>query len=363
MRSPRALALAAVLAGLVTPAVAVELPYRAVNRHIVETQIVPKYQTLATTTAALETQGSAFCAAPDAIGLDKLRRDFHDSMDAWMAIQHVRFGPIETLMRGFRLQFWPDKNNALGKQLGKLLTERDVAALAPERFQRTSAAVQGLPALERLLFDKEADSVLLEESDERTFRCQLLQAVTGNLASIATDLLRDWRDGETAFSKTIDQAGPDNAYFLDHREVSAKLLDGPAFVLQAVTDQKLTRPLGKSLDRAKPKRAESWRSGRSLRNIRLNIEAAAAVYDGLSALLPDNDDAGALKRRIDAEFAMAKKQLDAIPVTLRDAVTTTDGRAGIESLMQTLAGLSKVLQGPFAQATDLRVGFNALDGD
>ena len=58
---------------------------------------------------------------------------------------------IQVQNRGFRIQFWPDFRNKTGKQLSRVLAAKDRAALDEETFSRTSIAVQGLPALERLL--------------------------------------------------------------------------------------------------------------------------------------------------------------------------------------------------------------------
>ena len=69
-------------------------------------------------------------------------------------------------------------------------------------------------------------------------------------------------------------------------------------LFQLVGDLKLASPLGLSLDEPKPKLAESWRSGRSLRNVELNLESARAMYgkdgtSGFRSLMPaggDSDD-------------------------------------------------------------------------
>lgn len=363
-RCATALALGALSAMSAMPAAAADADrYRGLNRGIVGGHVVPGYEALAVSTEALRRDGTAFCETPDETSLEVLRGSYHRAMDDWMAIQHIRFGPVETLMRGFRIQFWPDKSNALGKQLNKLLAERDREALEPRRFRRASAALQGLPALERLLFDPGNDAILLNGSDDAAFRCALIGAIGGNLAEIAGALVADWRDGDNAFAKTIDETGPDNAFFFDHREVSAKFFGAVTFAIQGVTREKLRRPLGKSLERAKPKRAESWRSARSLRNVSRNLEAAARIYDALSVLLPEDDASAALDRGIRRRFDETLARLKRLRGPLSEAVVSAERRVEVEALAADLTALRNTLTGPFARRADLRVGFNSLDGD
>lgn len=362
-RCATALALGALLLMPAMPAAAEADRYQALNRGIVGGHVVPGYEALAVSTEALHGDGTAFCKAPDESSLEALRGSYHRAMDDWMAIQHIRFGPVETLMRGFRIQFWPDKSNALGKQLNRLLAERDRDALEPQRFQRASAALQGLPALERLLFDPGNHGSLLNGSDDAAFRCALIGAISGNLAEIAGALVAEWRDGDKAFAKTLDETGPDNAFFFDQREVSAKFFDAVIFAIQGVTREKLRRPLGKSLERAKPKRAESWRSARSLRNLSRTLEAAAQVYDALSVLLPKDDTSAALDRGIRRSFDETLARLTRLRGPLTEAVVSPERRIEVEALVADLTALQKTLTGPFAHQADLRVGFNSLDGD
>src|SRR3546814_3114375 len=71
-------------------------------------------------------------------------------MDAWMAVQHLRFGPSLLFLRVDRVEFWPDKRGTVGRHLAQLLSDHDLQPLAPRVFANGSVAVQGFPALERL---------------------------------------------------------------------------------------------------------------------------------------------------------------------------------------------------------------------
>jgi predicted lipoprotein len=136
--------------------------------------------------------------------------------------------------------------------------------------------------------------------------------------------------------------------------------------LQSVIALKLEAPLGTSLDQAKPKRAENWRSALSLPGIRANLETARAVYespsgfgDTLQVLAEEDQLDQALRRGFSRAFA----QLDAVKLPLPTAVEDPAARAQLEALLAEIKGLRLLVSQELAPALGLLVGFNAMDGD
>ena len=130
-----------------------DLAYRRLNESFVQRHVLPRYARLAETTAALEAAAQRFCEAPGPVPGEALRGAYHAAADAWQGVQHVQAGPISARLRADRIAFWPDPRNATGRQLADLLAGPDPATLTAEGFVRASAAVQGFPAVEHLLFD------------------------------------------------------------------------------------------------------------------------------------------------------------------------------------------------------------------
>src|SRR5205823_7679797 len=93
-------------------------------------------------------------------GFDEARDAYRRTADAWTEIEFVRYGPISDDFRVDRLNYWPERKNATARGLAALLTKEGSADLAPARFAENSVAVQGLPALERLLFEGTAPDFL-----------------------------------------------------------------------------------------------------------------------------------------------------------------------------------------------------------
>ncbi|MEE4379876.1 MAG: imelysin family protein [Candidatus Competibacteraceae bacterium] len=322
--------------------------------------IIPAYQLLAESTGQLQDQAQAFCETPSDQTLQSLRAAFNDAMDDWQSIQHIRFGPVEFLLRGPRFQLWPDKRGSVGKHLARLLESADPAALEPRRFARGSVAVQGFSALERLLFSQQTSIKQFDTSDAGRFRCAVLVTIAHNLAHMAGGIVSDWNNNVDAFRQVFASAATGNAYYENSREPLSNLLNNLHTQLQFIVEQKLDRPLGSSVARANGRRAESWRSSRSLRNIQLNLQSLQSLYQvTFVGGITDPE----LTSRIADSFDQASQRLTQIPTPLHEAVTKPEARQTVMDLRTQISQLQGLFAGPVPQALDLSLGFNSLDGD
>lgn len=125
--------------------------------------------------------------------------------------------------------------------------------------------------------------------------------------------------------------------------------------------------MGKSLEQARPKRGESWRSKRGLRNLSLNLEALQTLYGkpgghGLRVLVAAANNGEAINRELDEAFTRA---LERLPVegSLGSWLTDADKRARIESLKAAITTLRDLAQSQVPNALGVQLGFNSLDGD
>ena len=107
--------------------------------------LLPRYQSLVQATDKQEQIWTAFCRQPSADGFGSVRSAFQAAMDAWMPLQHVRTGPAALQTRIDRIYFWPERKNAVAKQLAALLQSADAAALAPDRHRHGQRRRPGLP--------------------------------------------------------------------------------------------------------------------------------------------------------------------------------------------------------------------------
>jgi predicted lipoprotein len=355
---------------LIAVAVAIALParaaddadYRRLNRAIVEQHIVPRYQQFAAATDRLAAAADQVCAAPRTAALDPLRETFVAALDAWQSIQHIRFGPVEFFSRGSRIAFWPDPRNNVGRQLDELLAKRDEFLLAPETFAKGSVAVQGFPALEILLNGEDAAARLRGDGADAAFCCATVKAIAHNLQTMARDIHGEWTGGDDPYARLLDRA--DDVRFRKPGEVTVELFKSLYTAVELVSDHKLARPMGNSVQAARPRLAESWRSKRSMDNIRRNLAAAQAMYDGaISAFVREVAGDAALDALLRRAFAQTLATANGIAVPLEDGVAKAPSRAAFDKLSREAKALKTLLVQRLAPALDVPVGFNQLDGD
>lgn len=339
--------------------------YARVNAALVENHVLPRYGRLAVAAAQLAQTAKQYCADRDAAGLDRVRTRFHEAMDAWMGVQHLRFGPSELFMRAPRLSFWPEARGKVGHAVDSLLAEGNDRSWTPERTRNSSVAAQGLPAVEYLLFDAEATT---GEARMRGARCALLEAVTANIQAIAAGIVADWQTGENAFARTVIEPGPDNPHFETDRDATLAFFKSLHGGLQLIADVKLRPVAGETAASARPRFAESRRSGRSLRNVALNLEALKALYlgeggPGLSALTAPAAADSKLDPLLRRAFPMTMESAQSIDDPLAKAVTDPANRPALNELVTRVRALEQLVRTRLAAALGLSVGFNALDGD
>ena len=339
-----------------TPALA-EPDHAAVNRMLVDAVITPVYERYHQAMQGLSPAIEALCATPGDQALTVSQSAFADSVAAWQRLQPIAFGPIEAKGLEARIHFWPDKHGTAGKQLSKLLAKPDPAALE-DGVAGKSAALQSLAALERVLFDQ-ADALVTEDG---AFACSLALAIAVYQGDLANDVFDAWQSSHLAL---FTEAGDGNDAYYDAADATTDLFSTVAANLDNIIANKLERPLGKSLEKAKPKRAEDWRSGRSLPNIVANLETIRALYTepgGLHVFLSETGQNGlhqTIRKGLDQTIATATS----IELSLFDAVGDIAAREQVEQLLQEVKSLRALFTGTLADAASLTVGFNKSDGD
>ena len=327
--------------------------WTAINLAVTDAQVIPSYTSFAAAAEELKVAAAGFCANITADSLSALQAQFHTTMDGWQGVQHLQFGPITYFNWNFRIQYWPDDNGTGARQMNAILAAQDAAVLAPETFARQSVGVQGFQALEGLLFDPTS----LADLQADPYRCQVVQTIAANIAEIATGVTTRW---ETEFRTTLATAD-ERGYFESAEDATIEYLKSLVEPVRRIQQQKLEAVLGENPAAARERRAESWRSERTLRNIKLNVAALehlfSAAEPALSSLLQPAD-----AELVDAAFAKLQGSLNAQPDSLTAALEPEGGHAALLQIAQELDALYEALEAALKN-TDLYLGFNSLDGD
>jgi predicted lipoprotein len=138
-------------------------------------------------------------------------------------------------------------------------------------------------------------------------------------------------------------------------EAKAALATDVVTAFAIIKDTKIEAVIGATGKEVKPRAAEFWRSGRSMRDIVLNLEALSRVNAILFEVLPEEvalpaatQTAIDIARGIDGTLAdLASGSDRSTAILLRDSVDAAQDRAAIE----------------IPAALGVTVGFNSLDGD
>lgn len=329
-----------------------------------ESAVIPMHQAQVAMGKRLRSAAEAFCESPDGEGLAALRDAYHGMADSYQPLQAMQIGPSSFALRASRAYFWPDDRNTTGRHLASLIASGDAGRLQPDRFREDSVAVQGLPALERLIF---GDKVL-ESFQTEPFRCRIVLAIAANLHAMAQNTVAGWYEGDLPYLDVMRTAADGNAFYYDAAEAAADYLKLLHAQLEFVVVRKLDAVLGESAEQSKPRLADGWRSERVWRNIRLNLEGARRVYlggedYGFDDALAEAEGGKALDENIQAGFQSCIAQAGELEGEPHTVVLQTDRREAVVSLRRCVNELREIIAHDLTAAVGLPLGFNALDGD
>ncbi len=237
----------------------------------------------------VETVG-ATCQRHEAADDQNVKDAYRETVLAWSRTEHLRFGPIQDDNRFEKLMYWPDRQRIGERQVTQILNTKDPAVLTSEGLAGKSVAVQGLTALEIVLYGKTAQP-LSAETPEAVYGCQYAHALSRHIARIAQEIVAEWADGGH-FAKLFLNPGADNPLYKDDNEVTLELLKTYHGGIYNARDIKILPSLGQKRIATRGQFAPKSRppfelSGLALATFRANVEGVRDFYvnSGLSARL------------------------------------------------------------------------------
>lgn len=352
----------ALLVGLMaTPALAQLHPTgRAVITQAVEDAIRPAFEGFAQETELLRKTVGGLCDEPSATGLDAARSQFKQAVVGWSGVELYRFGPLMTANRSDRILFWPDRKGIALKQVQAILTNEDATATDPATLKDKSVAVQGLGALEFVLFGTGAETLAGPEGD---FRCDYGNAIATLLAGVAAEMRGEWF-AEPGIGSRMMRPSETDADYRSNDEVLQELIGVMAHGVEAIRDQRILPFLGRDGEPSKPKSALFWRSG-------MTVPSILANFDALRTLLKSSDIAEYtpteqfwIGEQAEAEFdAVATAASKLKPGAMDDILADPAQKAALGDMVVASQKLGKLLGEDLPAALGLSVGFSSLDGD
>lgn len=362
---PALLAAAVLVALAAAPAHAlpVRKSHAAMVLDTIDKFILPHVEKLKTASAGLAASvGNVCTSADDDAARQAAVAAFAGMVRAWAGLDFIRFGPITRAHRLERILFWPDPRATAARQLAGVLAARKPQLLAPGGLATQSVAVQGLTALEALLYD---DKVMLGAgaSEADAYRCGLARAIADNLASIAADVAAEW-SGEGGFRMRMIATGSDNPLYKDSSETARDVVKALAMGLELCRDRFLLPELT-ALAADPPKRARLPfdRAGLMGAYLTASLESLHELFEAtsLAAYVP------AEKPWMAAFLPNAWKSLLADAAKLDRLRTSERGsEAHLHALRKMrfdLGGIRSIIVRELATNAEIDMGFNELDGD
>ncbi|MDD1782838.1 imelysin family protein [Enterovibrio sp. ZSDZ35] len=268
---------------------------------------------------------------------EKTKQAWLNAVTAWAPLQGANVGNAKAAALSWQIQFFPDKKNTTGRKMSRLIQSGgpySVASLSNE-----SVAVQGLGAMEWLLFDPS------NMKDVKT-HCSLMVVTSKHLVNSAEALVTSWE---------INPWGQTNKNQLE------------ADALRLLTAQLETAiksieiPMGKP-GYPKPYQAPFWRSQQSLTATRENIAHLRTLYEQIMRPVLIDNGHPELAKRLSVHWLTA---LESIPEGegLKALLDTKAGYRDLITLLNNLEYINIALREEVGPALGMIVGFNSTDGD
>lgn len=228
----------------------------AVIQRAVDEVIRPGYRNMQQSAARLTTAMKDLCSDGTQQTLDKAKSAFDDTIRYWSIIEIVQTGPVIQDNLFEHILFYPDRKGVGLKQVQALIAKADPKDATVDAIAGKSVALQGLTALEYVLYGNGSNDLVGQKGG---FRCLYGEAVAGNIQREAGEVVAAWEkpDGVQASWK---HPGPQSNDFMDNKEAVTALLGILVHGAENVRDQRLEQ-FYKGKDTApRPRMAIYWRS-------------------------------------------------------------------------------------------------------
>lgn len=343
--------------------------HSAMVHDVVDHHVIPRVERLAATTQRLSADLAEVCSPDKGAAPSKLaaaKASFGETVKAWGGVEFLRFGPMGEGGRVERFAFWPDTRGILYRQLPPLLAKRDAKLLQPGELGKQSAAVQGLHALEYVLYDDRKPVV--GEDDDGRFRCAFATAIGRNLDQIAKDVVREWEDPD-GWRHRMYAPGSDNGVYPEPADAARDLVRSLLTGLQLVQERQIRPRYDTLLGLAKTPRLPFERSGLGLVYLEAGVTSLQAFSHEFGIASHAPADKAWMRGWLDRAFDMMVR--DAPKVPLKPAVPADVAKIDKQGTEITLVrqmrfhlnGLRHMIGRELAPAAQLSIGFNELDGD
>jgi predicted lipoprotein len=326
--------------------------------------VVPRLGDFETASRELSQGVQAFCREPSFAARDDVGRRFRDAVSAWAAAEIIRIGPATRDGRAQKIAFWPDPRGAVERQLRQALAQRQPFLTEPAALRAQSAALQGLPALEYLLADAAVDIGGTDE--ESRYRCRVASAIALNVSGLAHEIYDGWTR-ESGWRDHMLRPGSDNADYPSATAAATDLFKSLATSLQAIIEAEIQPLTGAEEKKPKPSSLPYRRLGLSRSYLLSGVDGCRSLYEAarLSGYLDASDPEKAkLAALVETAFKGTKRDIMSKAWDgLVSGKGSDDDLKTARAVSSMLASARRIIATKIAEAAEITLGFNELDGD
>ncbi|MEP3439235.1 MAG: imelysin family protein [Hoeflea sp.] len=322
--------------------------------------VLPHYADFGSAADGLQTSFDSLCETPSEVALNATRAAFRDAADQWSRIEWLRLGPVMSEDRLERILFFPDRKGTGRKQVQAAIATKDESVTDTALLARKSVAMQGLGALEFILFGSGSQDLAQADASHR---CRFGRAAATNVANLSRELIAGWQP-DSKFLPVFLKPGPGNPLFRDDQEALNVLLGQMIHGLEAIRDTRI----GAFLDRETPdhdraKSALYWRSELTLATVSAGLSGLEALFNESTIEIVAQEAAPKLGDTIRFEFNQAISTADSLDAPVDRLLADPQTREKLVYLDYAVKIIIGRLDQEFAQAGGLDVGFSFGDGD
>jgi hypothetical protein len=333
--------------------------FSKLNARVIDKYVLPRFDALAQSSGRLAKALEATCAG-DKGAAASVTKEYAGTVLAWGSVEFLRFGPLSEVGRPERFDFSPDPRGVTQRQVAGLVSKRDATALDPAALAKKSAAVQGLSALEVLLFDDKRP--ITGDEDEARYRCQLATAMAKSTHALAEAVRAEWH-GEGGWRPRMVAPRPDDARYKSEEEPAADFARALITGLQMIQDREIVPMITALPTPDKPPRLPFQRSRLTARYAASGIKSAKALYDAMDLARSLPKDKAWMPRWIDAAFERLARDAPAAVEGMGNAKDSPERARDLRMVRFHIEGIRKLVGREIAPLAGLTIGFNELDGD
>lgn len=354
MRLFFALALLALLQASITPVQAHE---KAILDNVLNHYIQPSYARFHEASKQLNQSVSKLCNMPNNVHLSEAQKRFREVVEAWGAVEWFRVGSIASENRIERIFFFPDRKSRGLRQVQAALSKQDETVFELMKLQEKSVALQGLGALDFLLFGAGANTLISGNS----FRCGFAKSVSQNLLSISDDVYRSWQSDDIKNIWRFPEKG--NPLYRTEQEAMGLIIGTLIHGLEAIRDTRINVFLREEPKRDRPKSAPLWRSKETMASIAANLVGLEELFtqSQIEKILPE--DTRYLGNTIRFEFDQSIDVASELNFSVSDLLADPEKRDKLEYLRLTINFIIARLNDELSPAIGITAGFSFGDGD